>query len=244
MRFPRALFLSVFIGSGFAVLSGCETVGRLARTVGAENSPTSEQIVAGLKAALLQGTSHAVAELSKPGGFLSDSFVRIPFPEEASYVVSALRTIGLGSLVSEFETRLNRGAEAGASDAASIFKAALADMTFADATAVLLGEQHAATDYFKAKTYDALAARFAPEIEQALGQVGATTAWTEIATAYNAIPLLSKKLETDIVQYATTRALDGLFLKVAGEEERIRAEPIARSTELLKEVFSWAAARR
>ena len=182
----------------------------------------------------------SVRNLAVDGGFSNDSLVRIPFPQEASFVADTLTQVGMGGLVRDLERRLNQGAEAGARRALPIFEDAIRTMTIADAQEVLFGGEHAATDYFRARTFDSLVAEFRPEIDRSLGDVGATEIWTTISTQYNRIPLTSKKVDTDFVNYATRRALDGLFLQLAAEEANIRADPVARTTALLQRVFGYA----
>ncbi|MCI4668096.1 MAG: DUF4197 domain-containing protein [Bacteroidia bacterium] len=222
-------------------LSGCETIlaileeGAPTGTV----DPTLTEMSGGLKEALVQGTGFAVNTLSAEGGYLNDATVKIPFPEDAQKVANKLRDIGLGGLVDEFESRLNKGAEKGAAMALPIFKNAIKDMTFDDAKNILLGNQSAATDYFRTKTSSELSSTFSPLIKKSLDEVKATEIWTEITTKYNSIPFV-KKVETDIVQYATDKALIGLFSKVEIEEKKIRDNISARKTDLLQKVFSYA----
>ncbi|MEO0899050.1 MAG: DUF4197 domain-containing protein [Bacteroidota bacterium] len=202
--------------------------------------PTSTEIAGGLQDALLQGSTFAINTLSAEGGFLNDASVKIPFPQEAKIVADKLRQIGLGGLVDEFEGRLNAGAEKGAKLALPIFTSAIKEMTFDDAKNILLGGEKAATDYFRQKTTAKLTNAFSPMIKKSLDEVKATDAWTQITTKYNSIPFVQKKVNTDIVQYATDRALLGLFSKVEIEEKKIRDNLNARRTELLQKVFAYA----
>lgn len=223
-------------------LSGCETI--LAIMEGSVPQgpvdPTLTEISGGLKDALVQGTSFAVNTLSSEGGYLNDAAVKIPFPAEAQIVADKLRQVGLGGLVDEFETRLNQGAEKGAALALPVFKNAIKEMTFEDAKNILLsGNQGAATDYFRTKTSNELSTAFSPLIKNSLDEVKATEIWTTLTTKYNSIPFV-KKVETDIVKYATDKALVGLFSKVEIEEGKIRDNISARKTDLLQKVFSYA----
>ena len=241
---PHALRsnLTAAILLGWLPLSGCAALEQLAETgLGSPDAPGSAEIVSGLKQALSQGAGHAVERLAREGGYLQDPALRIPFPEEAQLAADALNRVGLGELVSGFERRLNEGASAGAERALPIFEQAILQMTFADAREILFGAEQASTNYFRDRTYEALATEFRPELEAALAQTGAIRAWSELSTRYNQIPLINRPIETDIVRYATTRALDGLFLELGKEEARIRADPLARSTALLERVFGYAA---
>lgn len=232
--FPLIVFLAV-------VTTSCEQVLQVANEMyGTGTAPTSNEMINGLKEALANGTASAVTGLNKEDGFFKDPLVKIPFPQEAAFAANTLKDIGLGSLVDEFEKLLNRGAENAASAAMPIFKSAITNMTFADAKNILLGGENAATQYFEGKTRTQLYGAFSPHVKTSLDRVNATKTWNDITTRYNAIPLTNKKIETDLVKYATDKALDGLFLKIAGEEKKIREDPVARASELLKKVFGYA----
>ena len=228
-------FLPLFMIS----ITGCDQLYEIANEVYTQE-PTSLQMSNGLKQALDNGIRFAVGTLSKDGGYFNDPLVKIPFPEEAKFAADALQTIGLGGLVTDFEKRLNRGAEEGAKEALSIFGNAIKQMSFSDVKNILLGGENAATDFFRRSTEQALYDAFSPKIKTSLDQVNATKVWSDITSKYNSIPLTKKKVETDLVRYATNKAMDGLFLKVAEEEKKIRENPIARTTDLLKSVFGYA----
>lgn len=235
----KFLFACLIAFAGFS--AGCEQVLQVANEVyGTDQAPSSNEMINGLKEALANGTASAVTGLNKEDGFFKDPLVRIPFPQEATFVANTLNDIGLGSLVDEFEKLLNRGAENAASAALPIFKSAITNMTFADAKNILLGGENAATRYFEERTRDQLYNAFSPHVKTSLDRVNATKTWNDITTRYNAIPLTNRKVETDLVRYATGKALDGLFLKIAGEEKKIREDPIARASDLLKKVFGYA----
>lgn len=239
----KKIFALVMISSSLVFMS-CDTLLEIAETVSTESAtgePSTLDIINGLKAALNKGTNFAVSTLSKEDGFFKDPLVKIPFPEEAAFAAKTLNDIGLGSLVDEFEKLLNRGAEDGAKMALPIFGNAIKQMTINDAKNILLGGERAATDYFQQKTAEQLYTAFSPEIKKSLDKVNATKLWTDITTRYNAIPFTGKKVETDLVRYATNKAMDGLFLKVAEEEKKIRKDPVARTSEILKKVFGYAA---
>ena len=220
-------------------LSGCEILLPLLESVAETGTlePTNAEIISGLKEALVKGATYAVTNLNKDGGYFNDPLVKIPFPEDAIFVANTLRDIGMGGLVDNFEQRLNEGAEKAAELALPIFKQTIAEMSFADAKQILLGGDNAATDYFKARTSQALYQSFAPIIEQKLDEVNATKLWTDITTRYNRIPLVNKKVETDLVRYATNKAMDGLFLKLAEEEKMIRENPVERTSEIFEKGF-------
>ncbi|MEM6765682.1 MAG: DUF4197 domain-containing protein [Bacteroidota bacterium] len=228
-------FLPLFLFS----MVGCDSLYEIANEVYTQE-PSSLEMSNGLKQALDNGINYAVGTLSKEGGYFNDPLVKIPFPEEAQFAADALQKIGLGGLVTDFEKRLNRGAEEGAKEALSIFGNAIKQMTFSDVKNILLGGENSATNFFRNKTEQALYDKFSPKIKTSLDQVNATKVWTDITTKYNSIPFTRNKVETDLVKYATNKAMDGLFLKVAEEEKKIRENPVARTSELLRSVFGYA----
>ncbi|MEM6269896.1 MAG: DUF4197 domain-containing protein [Bacteroidota bacterium] len=217
----------------------CDTLQQIQKTVeeSASGGTLSDtDIVSGLKQALEVGAGNAVKTLNKTDGFLKDPLVKIAFPPDAQRAADKLRDLGMSKLVDDFVTTLNRGAEKAAGQATPIFVNAVKEMTFQDARGILQGPDNAATEYFKGKTSNALAAKFSPIIKFTLDDVNATKYWTDITTTYNKIPFVNK-VETDLVKYTTGKALDGLFLKLEGEEKKIRTDPAARVTELLRKVF-------
>ena len=237
MKQTRFLFLLITLVS----ITSCDVLNEVAKEVyGVSSTPSTLEMGNGLKEALTKGTAFAVNSLSKEGGYFNDPLVKIPFPKEADFAAKALRDIGLGKLVDDFEQKLNRGAEEGAKTALNIFGNAIKAMTFEDVKNILLGGDNAATEFFKAKTSEQLYQSFSPQIKDALDKTNATKVWGDITSKYNSIPLVNKKVDTDIVRYATNKALDGLFMKVADEEKKIRENPVARTSELLKKVFGYA----
>ncbi|MEO9476116.1 MAG: DUF4197 domain-containing protein [Cyclobacteriaceae bacterium] len=197
---------------------------------------TSEQVAQGLKQALEKGISEGSEEASKVNGYLGNPSIKIPFPPEVQKVESKLRQIGLGGQVDKFVETLNRGAEEAAKDAKPIFVAAIKGMTIQDAWNILKGEDNAATMYLQKTTSDELRAKFSPVIKSALDQTNATKYYSDIINTYNKIPLL-EDVNADLQGYATDKALEGLFYLIAQEEQKIREDPVARTTDLLKKVF-------
>ncbi|MCB2376779.1 DUF4197 domain-containing protein [Hymenobacter sp. BT635] len=190
----------------------------------------------GLKEALTQGISKGADQASKQDGFYLNKLIRIPFPPDAQRVATSLRAIGLGSQVDKFELSLNRGAEDAAKSAKPIFLSAIKSLTFSDVWGILTGQKDAATNYLKRTTTTQLSAAFKPIIQQSLDKVNATRYYTDLTTRYNMIPLV-KPVQTDLNQYATDKAIGGLFTLIAQEEANIRENPVARTTELLRRVF-------
>eukprot|EP01041_Mallomonas_annulata_P024741 gene24741-45594_t len=157
-------------------------------------------------------------------------------PEEAKNVEDKLRKIGQGKLVDDAIESMNRAAEDAANGAKSLFVDAIKNMTLQDAMGILKGKDDAATTYLSKSTRAQLFEKFKPVIKASLDNVGATKHWTDLITAYNKIPLV-QKINPDLVEYATNKAIDGLFIQIAKEELEIRKNPGARATDLLKKVF-------
>jgi hypothetical protein len=207
---------------------------------GATGTPTSLEITNGLKQALEIGTSAGADRLSAKDGFFGNLAVKILFPAEAQKVEKTLRSVGLNSLADNVILSLNRAAEDAAKEAKPIFVNAIKQMTIADATNILLGNnKDAATQYFKRVTTAQLMEKFSPVIANSLSKVGATRYWSDAAAAYNKLPLV-KPVNTNLTQYVAEKAIDGMFLQVAQEELKIRDNISARSTSLLQKVFGYA----
>ncbi|MBV9961362.1 MAG: DUF4197 domain-containing protein [Parafilimonas sp.] len=217
----------------------------LQQTAGAFPSSTNNteqsKIVEGLKEALTIGTQNSTNKLSAVNGFFADAAVKILMPPEAENVEKTLRQFGLGSLVDKTILSLNRAAEDAATSATPIFVDAIKQMTISDALGILQGGDFAATNYFKQKTTDQLTAAFRPVISKSLDKVDATKYWSDMFSAYNKFS--SKKVPTDLTAYVTQKAIDGIFYEVGLEEQKIRKDPAARVTDLLKQVFGGKRAK-
>lgn len=223
-----------------ALFFGC-TSQQISQTIGGVlgQSLTTEEVVAGLKEALSKGVTKGAQSASKTDGFFKNARIRIPLPEEMQNVEKTLRQVGLGDEVDNFILTLNRGAEEAAKKATPIFIDAVKSMTIQDAWGILKGKEDAATTYLMRTTSSKLKSEFMPVIEEALEKVDATRYYSEIVNSYNRIPGV-KKLNPDLNEYATDKAIEGLFTLVAEEEANIRENPGARTTELLRKVFSQA----
>jgi len=193
----------------------------------------------GLKDALIQGTSKSSDQLSVVDGFFGNAAVKILMPPEAKSAEQTLRDIGLGDLCDKAILSLNRAAEDAAKQAKPIFIDAIRKMTLQDVSNILLGPQDAATQYFKNTTSAELAAAFKPVIQNSLNKVGATKYYGDVAREYNKVPFVSK-INPDICDYATHKAMDGLFYEIALEELNIRKNISARTSPVMKQVFSFA----
>lgn len=197
---------------------------------------TSDNISSGLREALQVGATNAAKKLSATDGFFGNAAVKILMPPEAQKIEKKLREYGMGSQVDDAILSMNRAAENASQSAAPIFINAIKSMGITDAVNILKGTDTAATGYLRDKTTPQLTTAFRPVIEQSLDQVGASTKWSALVSLYNNIPFV-KKLNPDLAGYVTDKTLSGMFLSVAEEEKKIRKDPVAQTTDLLKKVF-------
>jgi hypothetical protein len=207
------------------------------KTLGVEKGLTNDEIVKGLKQALEIGTRTAVEMVSKTNGYFKNALIKIPLPENIKKVEKLLRATGFGNKVDEFELSMNRAAERAAPEAKNIFWDAIKQMTFSDAREILDGQDDAATMYFKDKTSERLQEIFKPITRQAMSEVGTTSYYQSLDAKIKTIPFAADQMSFDLDQYVTDKALDGLFLMLAKEEKKIRHDPEAQVTDLLKKVF-------
>jgi hypothetical protein len=198
---------------------------------------SNDEVVAGLKAALEKGTQYAVDSLGKDGGYLDNADVRIPMPDSLSWVEKSLRTLGQEQLADDFVASMNHAAEQAVPEAAAIFSNAIQEMTLEDARAILNGPDDAATQYFRTHTETTLTERMRPIISRTTESAGVTSAYKRMLSSAGGLSSMLPGNLTDIDGYVTQQALDGLFTMVAVEEQRIRENPLARSSDLLKQVF-------
>lgn len=213
-----------------------QTMGDVNKALGSEQALTTADVAEGLKQALINGISNGSDMASMLDGYFKNPKIKIPFPPEVKKVEDRLRQIGLGSEVDKFVMTLNRGAEDAAKEAKPIFISAIKQMTIQDAWGILKGSENAATEYLKRTTSALLYEKFQPVIATSLNKVSATKYYGDIVNRYNKIPLV-EKVNPDLNDYATKKAMDGLFLLIAEQEKKIRVDPVARTTELLKKVF-------
>lgn len=198
---------------------------------------SNAQIASGLKEALNKGIDKEVTKLMAPDGFYKDQMVKILLPQELQKVDQTLRDLGMGQLADEGLKLLNTAASDAVKEAKPIFVDAITTMTFDDAKNILLGNQTAATDYLKQKTQNRLYQKFKPQVQQSLHKVKADEVWTKIINKYNQIPFVNK-VNPDLTDYVTQKAMVGVFKKVAVEEQKIRTNISERTSDLLKKVFA------
>jgi len=198
---------------------------------------SNEKIIAGLREALNVGTRNSVSVLEKKDGFLKNSLVKIALPPEAQKIATKLSNNPIGKqLVDDFIVKMNRAAEGAAADAKPIFISAIKGITISDGLSILKGADNEATMYLKNKTYSKLVSSYKPKIKTSLDKIKLDEAWKKVTTVYNALPGTSP-VNVDLSQYVTEKATDGVFKLVAKEEKKIREDPVARVTDLLKDVF-------
>ena len=195
------------------------------------------EIGSGLKEALNNGITKQVSKLTATDGFYRNEAVKIFLPEELKVVDKKLRQIGLSKLADEGLKVINRAAEDAVKEATPIFVDAVKQMSFNDAKNILLGNDSSATNYLQNTTTTSLQAKFTPVIQSSYTRVGADKVWNEIITKYNSLPLV-KKVNPNLTEYTTTKAMEGVFKMIAVEEKDIRTNLNARSSDLLKKVFA------
>lgn len=209
-------------------------IGAGSESGGALDEPT---VIAGLKEALRIGTENTVLSTSRVDGYLGNRLIRIALPDQLQSTASTLRRIGLGAQVDELETGMNRAAELAAAEARDIFWNAITGMTVSDAFGILRGHDTAATEYFEERTREELRGRFQPIVGEKIGEIGLSRVYERIAGAYNSYAPPGAERLVDLEDYVTGKALDGLFTVLGQEERRIREDPLARTTDLLRRVF-------
>ncbi len=206
--------------------------------IGTSSTGTTDdgKIASGLKEALSIGTEKAVNNVSQVNGYFGNQLIKILMPDKIQKVAGVLRKVGYQKEVDDFILSMNRAAEKAAPKAKSFFVDAIKKMTFDDAKGILNGGDTSATDFFKEKTHDKIYNAFKPIISSSMDEVGVTHSYKEMMGKYESIPFMSKE-SVDLDHYVTTKAMDGLFYMVGQEEKKIRTDPAARVTDLLKSVF-------
>ena len=210
----------------------------IVKQVNAGNNPLSnDEIIEGLREALTVGSNNASKAAAAVDGYYKNPKLYIPFPSEAKKMEQMLRSFGQEKLVNDFLLSLNRAAEDAAKEAAPIFVNAVKGMSIADGLSILNGKDDAATQYLKQNTQALLVEKFKPIVENSLHKVSATKYWEQLVVAYNKIPMV-EKMNPNLSEYATQKAIDGIFIVVAEQELQIRKNPAARVSAILKKVFN------
>jgi len=201
------------------------------------NGLTEKDAGQGIKEALTQGITKAVLNLHRTDGFYGSDIYKMLLPPDSQKAEKTLRRIGLGSQVDKAILAINRGAEDAVGSATPIFTNAIKEMTVTDALGIVRGNKDAATQYFRRKTSQELIAAFSPPVKTSLDKTNATRYYADIANTYNRLPTSFDKVNPDLTAYVVGKAVDALFDQIAKEEANIRANPLARTTEILKKVF-------
>ena len=239
------LLLQLPVNAGSWWDKGEELLGEVVSgdTAKATSSPSSiasglsvEDISAGLKDALKVGTENVVSQLGKPEGFNLDENIHIPLPAEIEKVRKLLDSVGMGSMLAELETQLNRGAEAATPKAKELFLTAIKEMSIEDAKKIYNGPEDSATNYFREKMSGPLGDEMRPVIENSLNDVGAVKTYDAILSQYKTIPFVPD-LKANLTEHAVNKGMDGIFYYLAKEEAAIRKDPVKQTTALLKKVF-------
>ncbi len=230
--------------------TGCEELRRIADQAERHQPLTNREVVEGLRQALVIGSDSAASRLAIRDGYYRDELVRIMLPPEAQVITEHLSLIPGGEkLIQDVILRINRAAEDAAREAAPVFARAISGMTIQDGFSILRGEEDAATQYLRARTGNELFNLYQPRIKNSIekplvGNISTLESWNTLTTQWNRLAGSAagriynlEPVDTDLASYLTERALDGLFLKLAQEELRIRTDPLARVTDLLRRVF-------
>lgn len=235
-------FKHLAVGFILTLLAGCiDMPVQLPELGGATTEPTRQETADAIRQALSQGISRSVSQLGRQGGFSDDPRVRIPLPEQLDRVADTLAQLGQERYVREFEQSLNRAAEESVPYASAIFARALGEMTVSDAIAIIRGPDDAATRYFRERTEPELREAFYPVVARQTERVGVTQAYKDMIDRTGVFKSFLSSEMQDLDGYVTQQALDGLFVYIAAEEKRIREQPVARTTELLRRVFGYYA---
>ena len=194
-------------------------------------------IASGLREALNKGVTDQVSKLTALDGFYKNEVVKIMMPAELQKVDKTLRKLGMSSLADDGIRALNRAAEDAVKESTPVFVSAIKNINFSDAKNILMGNENAATTYLQNATTKDLYIKFSPVVKQSIGKVGADVIWANIIAKYNAIPFVSK-VNPDITDYVTNKALDGVFKMITIEEKNIRINLSSRTSNLLQQVFA------
>jgi hypothetical protein len=241
----RKLGILAVVIAGFT-FTQCDVLEDVAGTVtqpsdGGTTKPklTNEEVIAGLKEALQIGIEKGASLASAQDGFFKNPKIFIPWPEEAVKVKEWAIDKGMQGKVDEIEMSFNRAAEEASKKATPIFKSAITNMTVSDGFAILNGNDTAATNYLRKTTWSPLKTEFKPVVHDAVETVKLTQYWTPVANGYNKVAKFTGKDEvnTDLDEYVTTKGMNGLFYMVSEQERKIRKDPVAQVTDLLKKVF-------
>jgi hypothetical protein len=220
----------------FSLLS-CAELGNLGTAI--PSTITETEAAQGIREALDQGVGRGISLLNQTDGFFGSQAYKLLLPAEAQRIENTLRQLGMGGMVDRAILQINRAAEDAVGAARPIFLNAIRDITITDAINIIRGPKDAATQYFRQKTTDKLTSAFSPIIKSSLDKLNATKYYGEVISTYNNFPTTLNKLNPDLPSYVVGKAVNALFDQIGKEEANIRANPVARTTEILKKVFGW-----
>lgn len=233
-----ALMLAVVLGTSIT-LTSCDTLEQVLSTATTTGVLSNEEIALGLKDALQQGAVRGADVVSVVNGYFGNELIKLALPEEAQPIIKALQLIPGGQkLLDDATLAINRAAEEAANEAAPVFVDAITSMTIPEALDILMGGQDAATRYLDRTTSPELTRKFTPIIDRALDNTNATKYWKDVMDRYNKIPFV-QSVNPDLSEHVTEKALGGLFVMVALEENKIRGNISARTTPTMKKVFAY-----
>jgi hypothetical protein len=230
----KSLFLALLCTLAF---TSCDVLKSLPSATSVSQAEASQAI----REALDKGVGKGISFLNKTDGFFGNNVYKLFLPPEAQKIENTLRNIGMGSIVDRAILQINRAAEDAVGYASPIFVDAIKEMTIADAINIVKGQPDAATQYFRQKTTQKLVNAFTPIVKQSLDKFSATKYYGDVVSTYNNFPTTLNKINPDLPSYVVDKAVNALFDQIAQEEANIRANPVARTTEILKKVFGWAA---
>jgi hypothetical protein len=202
--------------------------------------PSDNLMADGLKSALEVGFGKAADKVGLIDGFFGNAMIKILMPKEAKQVESTLRAMGMNKACDDAILSINRAAEGAAKEAKPIFLSAIKQLTITDAVNIVTGSDDAATQFLRRTVGESLKTKFQPVIKTNLEKVNATKYWSTIFTTYNSIPFKQEKINPNLEEYVTNKAIDGIFMVLAEEEKKIRKDPINRTTQIIKDIFGWA----
>jgi hypothetical protein len=200
------------------------------------NDLTNQDAVRGIKGALSEGAVSAITRLGVPGGFLNNPKVKIPLPPGLDELAKGMRMMGRGRDADELVTAMNQAAEQAVPEAKTLMLNAVKTMSVEDAKEILTGGDNSVTQFFKAKTAAALAAKFLPIVKQATDRVGLAQKYNQFAGEGARLGLI-KGDAANIETYVTAKALDGLYLMIGEEERAIRQNPAEAGSAIVSKVF-------
>jgi hypothetical protein len=238
LKHTPLLFALLFISCSDLNLG--ELAESIPSTIPSQDAPLSaNEVGQGLKEALIQGVQKSVSLASVENGFYGNEALYIPFPEEAKKVKETALKFGLDTQVENFERTMNRAAEEASKSATTIFVNAVKNMSIEDAFSILNGDENAASNFLMSKTRTQLETAFSPKVQNAIEKVELTKYWEPLVSKYNLTTEFTggSPVNEDLEGYITDRAIEGLFVHIRSEEKKIRENPAARASELLKRVF-------